>query len=75
MRKTNAQLQKDIEELKEKLARRNKILDEIWDRNKISALYLQALRVMLNHIGGNVETIDFDRLLDTLDQHRYPEGF
>ena len=82
MRKTKKQLETEIKELKQDLkdARtQNDALYEKYDnkseRNKIAELYLQTLRVMFNRIGGHFIDADFNRLLDVLEQDRFPEGF
>lgn len=75
MRKTRQQLLGEMLQAKEELKKKDRDLVEVYDRNKIAAMYLQTLRVMFNLIGGHMGTDDFDRLLDTLDRDRYPEGF
>ena len=75
MRKTRQQLLGEMLQAKEELKKKDRELVEVYDRNKIAAMYLQTLRVMFNLIDGHMGTDDFDRLLDTLDRDRYPEGF
>lgn len=70
---------KELEqELKAVIENKEHIQDELeiaLQRNKIAALYLQTLRVMFDNIGGTVIDVDFNRLLDILEQDRFPEGF
>ena len=75
MRKTRLQLLGEMLQAKEELKKKDRELVEVYDRNKIAAMYLQTLRVMFNLIDGHMGTDDIDRLLDTLDRDRYPEGF
>ena len=70
---------KELEqELKAVIENKEHIQDKLeiaLQRNKIAALYLQTLRVMFDNIGGKVIDVDFNRLLDILEQDRFPEGF
>lgn len=75
MRKTRPQLASEVLQLKEELKRTENALFECADREKIAALYLQTVRVMFDRIGGHIQSVDLDRLLDTLGYGRFPEGF
>lgn len=75
MIKTKKQLEQELKAITESKERIEDKLVITSQRNKIAALYLQTLRVMFDDIGGYLNTTDFDRLLDVLEQDRYPEGF
>ena len=50
-------------------------MGNISDRNALAARYLQVLRATINTIGGEIKPVDFDRVLDILQQDRHLEGF
>lgn len=82
MQKNKKQLESELRKLTKELKDERethhllyKKYEECQDRKKIAARYLQTLRVMFDYIGGIVNTNDFDRLLDVLEEDHYPEGF
>ena len=75
MRKTKKQLEQELKAITENKEHIQDKLEIVLQRNKIAALYLQTLRVMFNDIGGHLIDADFNRLLDVLEQDRFPEGF
>lgn len=75
MSKTKKQLEQQLKAIIENKEHIQDQLEIALQRNKIAALYLQTLRVMFNDIGGTLVDTDFNRLLDILEQDRFPEGF
>lgn len=75
MNKTKKQLEQELKAITENKEHIQDKLEIALQRNKIAALYLQTLRVMFNDIGGHLIDADFNRLLDVLEQDRFPEGF
>lgn len=51
--------------------------DHLQERNTLAGRYLQVLRAIEETIGGDVllKQLDFDRVLDILEQDRHLEGF
>lgn len=75
MSKTKKQLEQQLKAIIENKEHIQDQLEIALQRNKIASLYLQTLRVMFNDIGGTLVDTDFNRLLDVLEQDRFPEGF
>lgn len=82
MSKTKKQLEAQIKELHQELDNEIRMRKENYlkyedgaDRMKIVGYYIQTLRVMQNKIHCRLIAEDFDRILDVLEQDRYPEGF
>lgn len=82
MRKTKKQLEAQIKELHQELDNEIRMRKETYlkyedeaDRMKIVGYYIQTLRVMQDKIHCRLTDEDFDRILDVLEQDRYPEGF
>lgn len=74
-RLTKADLQKKLTIYMEQATQANHINGDLQDRNALAAHYLQVLRAIINTTGGEIEPIDFDRVLDILQQDRHLEGF
>lgn len=74
-RPTKADLQKKLKIYMEQATMASHAMGDISDRNALAARYLQVLRATINTIGGEIKPVDFDRVLDILQQDRYLEGF
>lgn len=72
---TKADLQKKLAIYMEQATKANHINGKLQDRNALAARYLQVLRATINYIGGEIKPVDFDRVLDILQQDRHLEGF
>ena len=68
------ELQKQLKELEEKCKKLEKNYDEAEDRKALAGKYLQAIRGIADYTGANITSIDFDRVLDVLEQDRYFDG-
>lgn len=74
---TKWELQNKVVAQREYIQMHQKRADHLEERNALAGRYLQVLRAVGETIGGDVllKQIDFDRVLDILEQDRHLEGF
>lgn len=74
---TKAELEKKLKTYMEQATNADFQRGKLEDRNVLAGRYLQVLRAMNETLGGDIlmKQIDFDRVLDVLEQDRHLEGF
>ncbi|MBO7694968.1 MAG: hypothetical protein J6T10_20310 [Methanobrevibacter sp.] len=75
--KTKAELEKEVVDLWNK---NNELLNRLnhkYDRMKLAGLYLQCMKLLPDYSKklNIMQQLDFDRVLNILDQDEFPEGF
>lgn len=73
---TKKDLENELHQLRQKTLELQGENNKLYDRMKLAGLYIQCLRLLPSYSdNGDIESVDYDRVLSVLEMDDYPEGF